>query len=164
MDSTTRAIMANQTTLADRASVWNSELGEFIDDRHVHLAQMLHDYKSTYALLYIPKKDRDATDTKPWCIVEDHPVTGKHIVRYLTELEMNDPVSVMEWIFNADLDRNRPQDVFQRIQNREAAQQLFELKRQEEELEDRLDLVANLAVGGRDGKSFYRHNGVTYRS
>lgn len=153
-----------QTNLHHSSVVWNSELGEFIDDRHVHLARILKDYKDTYELVYIPKKDRDATDTKPWAILEHHPVTGSHIVRYLSEVEMNDPAGVLEWIFNADLDRNRPQDVLQRIQNREAAEQLMEFKRQEEELEDKLDLVANIASGGRDKKNWYRHNGVTYRN
>lgn len=156
--------MDNQTHLHQSSMVYNSELGEFIDDRHVHLARILKDYKDTYELVYIPKKDRDATDTKPWAILERHPVTGNHIVRYLSEVEMNDPAGVLEWIFNADLDRNRPQDVFQRIQNREAAEQLMEFKRQEEELEDKLDLVASIASGGRDKKSWYRHNGVTYRN
>lgn len=153
-----------QTNLHHSSVVWNSELGEFIDDRHIHLARILKDYKDTYELVYIPKKDRDATDTKPWAILEHHPKTGSHVVRYLSEVEMNDPAGVLEWIFNADLDRNRPQDVLQRIQNREAAEQLMEFKRQEEELEDKLDLVASIASGGRDKKSWYRHNGVTYRN
>lgn len=144
--------------------VWNADLGEFIDDRHAHLAQVLRDYKSTYELVYIPKKDRDATDTKPWAILEHHPKTGDHIVRYLSEAEMNDPAGVLEWIFNADLDRNRPQDVFQRIQNREAAEQLMKLKAEEEALEDRLEMVATIASGGRDKKSWFRHNGITYRN
>lgn len=152
------------THLHQSSMVFNSELGEFIDDRHVHLAGILKDYKDTYELVYIPKKDRDATDTKPWAILEHHPRTGSHVVRYLSEVEMNDPAGVLEWIFNADLDRNRPQDVFQRIQNREAAEQLMKFKKEEEELEDRLDLVSTIAVGGRDKKSWFRHNGVTYRN
>ena len=156
--------MDNQTHLHQSTMVYNSELGEFIDQRHAHLAQILRDYKSTYELVYIPKKDRDATDTKPWAILEHHPKTGNHIVRYLSEVEMNDPAGVLEWVFNADLDRNRPQDVLARIENRENAERLMDLKRQEEELEDKLDLVANLATGGRDKKSWYRHNGVTYRN
>ena len=156
--------ITTHTHLHQSSTVYNSELGEFIDDRHVHLAAVLKDYKETYELVYIPKKDRDATDTKPWAVLEHHPRTGSHVVRYLSEIEMNDPAGVLEWIFNADLDRNRPQDVFQRIQNREAAEQLMKFKAEEEALEDRLDLVSTIAVGGRDKKSWFRHNGVTYRN
>lgn len=158
MDTTTH------THLHQSSMVYNSELGEFIDDRHVHLAQILKDYKDTYELVYIPKAKRDATDTKPWAILEHHPKTGSHVVRYLSEVEMNDPAGVLEWIFNGDLDRHRPQDVFQRIINRENAEKLLEFKRQEEELEDRLDLVAAIASGGRDHKSWYKHDGKTYRN
>jgi hypothetical protein len=153
-----------QTHLHQSNTVWNSELGEFIDDRHAHLAQIIRDYKPTYELVYIPKKERDATDTKPWAILERHPKTGNNIVRYLSEIEMNDPAGVLEWLFNADLDRNRPQDVFQRIQNREAAEQLMKLKAEEEEMHDRLEKVATIASGGRDKKHWFRHNGITYRN
>lgn len=156
--------MDNQTHLHQSAMVYSSELGEFIDDRHVHLARILKDYKDTYELVYIPKKDRDASDTKPWAILEHHPKTGSHVVRYLSEVEMDDPAGVLEWIFNADLDRHRPQDVFQKIINRENAEALLKLKAEEEDLEDRLELAAFIGSGGRDKKHWFRHNGITYRN
>lgn len=149
------------TALAHSSQVWNSDLGEFVSDAHVHLAQVLNDYKPTFSLVYIPKKDRDADDTKPWAILDSPANMPAHIVRYLSDAEMQRPAEVLAWIFEGDLDKHRPDDVFARMEAKRAAEELLNLKKQEEELADHMDLIEFAA---KTNKNTWKHNGRTYRA
>jgi hypothetical protein len=150
-----------ETTLNKSAIVWNSELGEFINDKHAHLAQVLTDYKPTLSLVYIPKKDRDAADTKPWAILDSPANMPSHIVRYLTDAEMENPEAVLAWIFEGDLDKHRPDDVFARMEAKRAAQELLDLKRQEEELGD---FYEKIEFAAKTNLHTWKHDGKVYRS
>ena len=99
-----------ETTLNRSSQVYNSDLGEFISEAHAHLAQVLHDYKPTLSLIYIPKKDRDETDTKPWAILDSPANLAPHIIRYMSDAEMQKPAEILAWIFEGDLDKHRPDD------------------------------------------------------
>lgn len=148
------------TALAHSSQVWNSDLGEFVSDAHVHLAQVLTDYKPTFSLVYIPKKDRDADDTKPWAILDSPANMPAHIVRYLSDAEMQRPAEVLAWIFEGDLDKHRPDDVFARMELKRQAEELMNLKKQEEELADHMELIEFAA---KTNKNTWKHNGRTYR-
>jgi hypothetical protein len=150
-----------ETSLNRSATVWNSDLGEFINEKHAHLAQVLQDYKNTLSLVYIPKQQRDATDTKPWAILDSPANMAPHIIRYLTDKEMEDPAAVLTWIFEGDLDKHRPDDVFAKMEAKRAAEELMNLKKQEEDLADYLDLFEFAA---KTNKHTWRHNGRTYNS
>lgn len=141
--------------------VWNSELNEFIDGRHAHLAAILHDYKPTLSLVYIPRKKRDETDTKPWAILESPPNRPAYIVRYLSDQDMERPDLVLSWVFEGDLDKHRPNDVLAKIEARENAARLIELRIQEEERQDAQDLIA---FSARTPKHSWAHNGRRYSS
>lgn len=149
------------TALAHSSQVWNSDLGEFVSDAHVHLAQVLNDYKPTFSLVYIPKADRDADDTKPWAILDSPANMPAHIVRYLSDAEMQRPAEVLAWIFEGDLTKHRPDDVFARMEVKRQAEELMNLKKQEEELADHYDLIEFAA---RTNKNTWHHNGKTYRA
>jgi len=149
------------TALAHSSQVWNSDLGEFVSDAHVHLAQVLNDYKPTFSLVYIPKADRDADDTKPWAILDSPANMPPHIIRYLTDQEMQRPAEVLAWIFEGDLDKHRPDDVFARMELKRQAEELMNLKKQEEELADHMDLIEFAA---KTNKNTWKHNGRTYRA
>lgn len=148
-----------QTHLHQSSTVWNSDLGEFIDSNHAHLAEVLHDYKPTLSLVYIPKKDRDETDTKPWAILDSPENMPAHIIRYLTDAEMQDTSAVLAWIFEGDLSKHRPDDVFARMEAKRAAQELLDYKRQEEELGEALELI-EFAAG--TSKNYWKHDGKKY--
>lgn len=150
-----------ETTLNRSSQVYNSDLGEFVSEAHSHLAQVLNDYKPTLSLVYIPKKDRTADDTKPWAILDSPANMAPHIIRYLTDAEMAKPAEVLAWIFEGDLDKHRPDDVFARMEAKRAAQELMDLKKQEEELADHMELI-DFAV--RTNKNTWKHNGRTYRA
>lgn len=150
-----------ETTLNRSSQVYNSDLGEFISEAHAHLAQVLNDYKPTLSLVYIPKKDRSADDTKPWAILDSPANLPPHIIRYMSDAEMQNPAEILAWIFEGDLSKHRPDDVFARMEAKRAAQELMDLKRQEEELADHMDLI-DFAV--RTNKNTWKHNGRTYRA
>jgi hypothetical protein len=150
-----------ETSLNRSATVWNSDLGEFINEKHAHLAQVLQDYKNTLSLVYIPKQQRDATDTKPWAILDSPANMAPHIIRYLTDKEMEDPAAVLTWIFEGDLSKHRPDDVFAKMEAKRAAEELMNLKKQEEDLADYLDLFEFAA---KTNKHTWRHGGRTYNS
>lgn len=150
-----------ETSLNRSATVWNSDLGEFINEKHAHLAQVLQDYKNTLSLVYIPKQQRDATDTKPWAILDSPANMAPHIIRYLTDKEMEDPAAVLTWIFEGDLSKHRPDDVFAKMEAKRAAEELMNLKKQEEDLADYLDLFEFAA---KTNKHTWRHDGRTYNS
>jgi hypothetical protein len=150
-----------ETSLNRSATVWNSDLGEFINEKHAHLAQVLQDYKNTLSLVYIPKQQRDATDTKPWAILDSPANMAPHIVRYLTDKEMEDQAAVLTWIFEGDLSKHRPDDVFAKMEAKRAAEELMNLKKQEEDLADYLDLFEFAA---KTNKHTWRHDGRTYNS
>ena len=150
-----------ETTLNRSSQVYNSDLGEFISEAHSHLAQVLNDYKPTLSLVYIPVKDREADDTKPWAILDSPANMAPHIIRYMTDAEMQKPAEILAWIFEGDLDKHRPDDVFARMEAKRAAEELMNLKKQEEELADHYDLIEFAA---RTNKNTWKHNGKTYRA
>ena len=150
-----------ETNLGHTATTWNSELGCFISDAHVHLAQILKDYNPHFSLLFIPPKDRDATDSKPWAILDSSPARPPYIMRYLSDAEMENPREIIEWVFLGDLSKHRPNDVFDRMQARERAEELLKLKAQEERLEDAQEF-AEYAFSDR-APHYMKHNGREYR-
>lgn len=154
-----------ETSLGKASTVWNSELGEFISESHRRVAEIIHDYKPTYSLVYIPKADRVTPEevAKPWAILEEVPGKPQYIVRYLSETEMNDPTAVVAWLFAGDLDRQNPASVLRRIEAEENARQLLALKAREDELEDILEFGAFVHSGGRNKLHDFKHNGQTYR-
>lgn len=141
---------------------WNSEFGAFISDAHVHLAGVLHDYNRNFELQFIPPKDRGATDTKPWRIVDNTPGVKSYVMRWLSDEEMKDTNAILAWIFEGDMSKHRPVDVFDRMQAKERADELLKLKKREEELEDISDF-GDFVFGSRSPHTF-KHNGQTYHT
>jgi hypothetical protein len=141
---------------------YSSALGEFVSQDHVHIARVLHDYNRFLELVYIPKEKRDATDVKPFAIRDTSPGKPPHIVRFLSEQEMKNPQDILQWVFEGDLNKHRPGDVMNRIMAEEAARNTIEELRKAEEAMDRQDKLAFLVSGGRDRKSYVRHNGKTF--
>lgn len=148
--------------LGDR-QVWSSERSEFVSENMMTLATVIKDYNPNLSLVYVPPKDRDATDIKPYAIVEAHPDRPPVPVRFLSEREIADRQGILAWVFAGDLTKHRPEDVINRIELQEAAEQALKLKHQEEEAEDRIEFGAFMFSGGRDKKNYLRHDGKTFR-
>src|SRR5688572_29215203 len=91
---------------AKQGGTYDPELGEFITDAHVHLAAVIHDYKPTLRLVYVPKKDQTGFE-KPWAIIEADPrFNTETIICYISHEEMNNPSAILAWLFNGDQDRH----------------------------------------------------------
>lgn len=149
------------TTLFKAPQVYDAALGEFVSDDHVRLARVISDYKPTLSLVYVPRKDRDATDTKPWAILERDPRFGEHIIRYLSDDEMKRPNEVLAWVFAGDQDKHDRREIVQRFDLEETARQALMMQRDMDEREDLSEQAAFLARGGRDRKNYVRYNGKT---
>lgn len=148
-----------QSALAQSAGTYNPELREFISDDHVRFHQVLNDVNPNLSLLYIPEKDRTVGDTKPWAILETTEQFGQVIIRYLSDEDMREPNKILAWCIAGDTTRNRPDDIFRRMQAEEAAAELLKLKTREDELEDIAEGMAFFASGGRNKLHTIKHNG-----
>ena len=75
---------------------------------------------------------------------------------------MDNPLSILEWIFEGDVRKHRPDAVFERMEAKRIAQEVWTQKQEDDEEEDRRDLLTQIVKGGRDRKNYFRHDGVTY--
>lgn len=149
-----------ETSFASSPMVWNSQLGEFISDDHQHLAEILNDYNPNLSLVFIPMKDRQPGDTKPFAILESRPGFAPQIVRYLSEADMLHPTTVLEWVFVGDTTKNGgAAGLIRRMEAHDAADKLMKLKQREAELEDISEHVAFMSTGGRNKLHTIHHNG-----
>lgn len=137
-------------TLFGSATVYDSELGEFVSDDHVRLARVINDYKPTLSLVYVPRKDRNASDTKPWAILERDERFGEHIIRYLSDDEMKRPNEVLAWVFAGDQDKQGREEIMRRFDLEITAKQALEMQRDLDERADMQEKMIFLASGGRD--------------
>lgn len=144
--------------------IYDSTVHDFLDSKHMRMAQILHDYDDTLSLEFIPSMDRDESDTKPFRIVQT-PRDGRapYIVRYLSVKDMDNPAQVLEWIWEGDFRKHNPDAIFNRLEVRRLADQLLKQRQEDDEKAERIDLLASLASGGVDHKHYYRHNNKTFR-
>jgi hypothetical protein len=157
-----------ETSFASSAKVWDSSVGEFVSARHQEFAEAIHDYNPYFSLVFVPEHARDESDTKPFALLDSSPDTlqksgSPQIIRYISEREMADPAAILAWLFEGDLSKHRPVDVFERLEMKRVAQELLDKKHEMEEAEDRQDVLANVISGGRDKKFWYKHDGHTFR-
>lgn len=145
------------------AKTYDSNVRDFIDTKHQHLAEILNDYDDTLSVEFVPSLDRDENDTKPFRVVQT-PRDGRerYVVRYLNEREMNDPQQVLLWIWEGDFKKHSPDAIFNRLEARRIAGELLKEKNDADEKAERIDLMTNLASGGRDNKNYFRHGGKTF--
>ncbi len=153
-----------ETYLGQSANVYNSDLGEFVNDDHVHFAQVLQDLKPTYSLVYIPVKDRTTPEEKqkPWAILDSPDNAPQYIVRYMSQEDMKEPHKVLAWLFDGDIVRHGAENVLKRIEAEENAKKLMDFKRREDELEDILEFGEFAMSGGRSKLHTFTHNGKKF--
>lgn len=147
------------TTFGQGVQTYDSGVGEFVSDAHVRLARVISDYKPTLSLVYIPKKDRDASDTKPWAILERDERFGEHIIRYLSDAEMQRPSEVLAWVFAGDQDKHDRREIIRRFDLEDAAKRALEMQQDLDERADMMEKVTFLASGGRNGKHYLNLGG-----
>jgi len=144
------------TALGARGDVYNSDLGCFISQAHQNFAEILHDYNPYLSLVFIPPKDRSAEDTKPYAVLYSPPSQAPQIVRYATEVEMNDPAALLGEIWAQDSSKV---DVLGRIEAQEAAREAMRLKDHEARIEDEMEFLMYMA---KTPLHTFHHNGQRY--
>jgi hypothetical protein len=93
--------------------------------------------------VFIPPADRTAEDTKPFAIRHERTDTKPaHIVRFLTETEIERPDQILAWVFEGDLSKHGLVSILERQKLAETAAQLVDLKRQQEAAAERQELAA----------------------
>lgn len=156
----------NAAQMAD-APFYSQEYGEFLSSKAARLAEILHDYNPYLELVFIPSSKRDDTDTHPFAIRDNSPwrlgAGGQgYIVRHISERELEDPASILKWLFEGDLSKHGMSDIMARAKAAEAAEKLLKLKKEQDIAAERQELAAALVKGGRDGKHFFRHAGKVF--
>lgn len=146
------------------APVYDTTYGEFVSAKHARFAEVLHDYNPYFSLVFIPSSQRDETDTHPFAILDSSPAKPRHIIKHISEREMDNPEEILAWIFEGDLSKHSLNAVIDRALLKKQAAELLQLKRDQDLAAERQELAAALIQGGRDKKHFYRHNGKTFRN
>ena len=75
---------------------------------------------------------------------------------------MKEPHKIVAWLFHGDVVRHGADNILNRIEAEENAKKLMELKRQEDELEDRIEFGAFIMSGGRDKLHTVKHDGKKF--
>lgn len=143
------------------AGLASSARGEYVSEEHRLLSQLVSDYKPTMSVVSIPP-NHEAGNIFTFAIVDSPGGVEPYVTRYLRREDLDNPASILEWLFNGDLIKHRPKDVFQRIANQENAERLVQMKRQMEAREERIDFGATVFGGGRNRLHTFRHNGQKY--
>lgn len=147
------------------APVYSTEHGEFLPSKAARLAEVIRDYNPYLELRFIPSSQRDDTDTHPFAIWDNSPWRSRgegYPVRHLTEREMEDPQSILQWLFEGDLSKHTSSEIWARDKAKELAESVLKAKRDAEIAEERQELAAAIMTGGRDRKHEFRHNGKIF--
>lgn len=122
------------------------------------LAEIIHDYKPSLELRWIPNAKRtDPTEEAlPYVIVNRLSNGGEEPVFYLSEAEVANPQGVLARLFNSDNSKHRPGAILRRIENSERAKAIWEEAKAAEQQEEALDFWRSV---WNSPKHTYRHNG-----
>ncbi len=113
-----------------------TESGEWVDDNFERLHRILQDYSPTLQLRWIPPDKRTREDKEPYQVVNVESNGQVTVVCHAKETDS--PVDILTTVFNAD---NKHGDVLSRIETRNRAQELFNLKKKDDELSEALELA-----------------------
>lgn len=142
------------------AYTYNDDYGGFVSANHERVAKFVKEYDEELELGWIPPANRDTEDTKPFCIIHNHPNGTRQVISYFYESELNiDHVAM--WLMENDFKRNAPGEIFDRVQARILAKQLADAKETEEIAADKWDFGKSLL---RSPLNWYHHNGKVIRS
>lgn len=124
--------------------------GQWVSEQFATLAEVIQDYDSNFELRWIPPEHRKTENerAKPmviWDLSQNLPV------RYLSERD--NPADVLAGLFDSD---NKHGNVLERMEARETALRLLEMRRQMDEHEEMKDQAAFLM---RTKKNYIMHNG-----
>ena len=132
-----------------------TEEGIFVSQKWMHLSEMLKDYNPQLELKWIPPNLRDPEDRLRCYVITHRDINGKeYVVLYASELDL--PEDIMGRVFANDMKHG---DVQARMDARNTAAKLFEMKAKEEELAEKEELAAWLVQTKRTNPTFRDKDG-----
>lgn len=144
------------------AHVYDQDFG-FLPSQAARLADVLHDYNPYISLVFIPPRERSEADVFPYALLDRSPAHAPYIIKHLTERELEDPASVLAWLFEGDLSKHSQVDIMARQKLKQDAEKLLKIQEQEDARQERLELSTALLSGGVNNKHYFRHSGKTFR-
>lgn len=120
--------------------VYDSNSGEFINSKFQHIAEIINDWNPELFLLWIPPKDRRATDIAPYAIAHK-PSNGNppYIIKYVQEDQLDHRLIAELWHM-----QENSKDIIGYLDKVNAAAEALRLKEQEEKLLDDLDKMGSV--------------------
>jgi hypothetical protein len=115
----------------------------FLNENARRLAEVLADFDEHLRLTFIPERQRQAGDVKPYAIAYFHSPAQfepSYFIMHMTETEINDPGKVLGQLFNM-----RNENIVTRLERAEAAENLIRMKKEIEAAEERKDVVKSMA-------------------
>lgn len=125
-----------------------TENGRMVDSEVERIAAIIKDYDENLELAWVPPEKREANEEFPFAVLYHNPNTGRtEVALTLRETEIDH--RVLARLFSND---NHKANVLDAIENEEAARRLVDLKRQQDEAEEKQEL-AEWMVKARPGAS-----------
>lgn len=153
MDDKTRSMLQGSSLLSE-----SNYVGEKLDT----LRRILQMYSPTFDVLYNPEGRRVGDRICNFAILESPPGVEPYIIRYLTEQDIDDPVSIRDWVAGGDLRRHRPQDVLARIEMEEQIKIQEKRRIAAERQQEQADFAATVVRGGSNKLHTFKHGGRRY--
>lgn len=123
----------------------------WVSEEYERLARIVQDYDQAFELRWIPPEHRTRDDKKPYVVVD---TTTERPIVYASELDS--PTDILATIFQSDMKQG---NVLERIEARERAEKIIQLKERHDRLEELLEKYqwmaeSNLNYMKVDGKKY----------
>lgn len=126
--------------------------GQMLSAEALRIAEIIYDYDPRLELAWIPPNDRLLIEEYPYSVIYNDPSGRRDVVMRLRETELDHRVLARLW----ETDTAKGSNILSAIEAEEAARQAIELKKQQDDLEEKRELAAwmiKAPVGA-------RHNGI----
>lgn len=110
--------------------------GQWVSADFERLARMVKDYDESLELVWIPPAARTRDDKEPFAIRDTRPQEGSGIIFFVKETDS--PVDVIHRLFTGD---NKHGNVLDRLQAREDAQRVWDMKAHEDQMAEAAELA-----------------------
>lgn len=128
-----------------------AEDGHWINEKFARIAEIINDFDHRLQLVWIPPESRTQFDIRPYGILHSGDDGQQKMVMLIKEEELDE--RVIEALFLGDTTKT---DVLARLEAKERAAKVLQMKAEMEAAEERQDFIKSVV---RSGKHSFRHNG-----
>lgn len=126
--------------------------GQMLSAEALRIAEIINDYDPRLELAWVPPNVRTLNEEHPYAVIYNDPSGRRDVVMRLRETELDHRVLARLW----ENDTAKGNNILSSIEAEEAARQAIELKKQQDDLEEKRELATwmiKAPVGA-------RHNGI----